>query len=97
MSGRAEASRNLGRKNVWRPVAGNVGVKAVELGQAAAQYDDFRVENVDDLREGSCQTFFIALQGRFARRVAGTGAGGNFLAGQIFAAVPQVIAREAGA
>ena len=53
------------------PQARHVCVKPVDVRQAAAQHDDIRIEDVDDLRQRARQAGFVALQRGFAVGIPG--------------------------
>src|SRR5439155_7277140 len=71
-----------------------VDVKRFDIGQAAAEHDRVRVENIHHMRQRAGEPLFVAPEGRSARRAATSGALDDFVCRQHFACCASMIALE---
>ena len=69
--------KNIG-KNVLTAASRQIVIEPLHFGQATAQHNNLRVENVDNASQCPPEPVFVALQRRFAGRVAGRGVLLNF-------------------
>ena len=73
MLGRQDSGlKNIG-KNVLTAASRQIAIKPLHFGQATAQHNNLRVENVDDAGQRTPEPVFVALQRCFAGHVAGRG------------------------
>jgi len=82
------------RKNVWTATDGQVAVKLLQVRETAAENDDLRIEEIDDTGQRAAEARFVALQRRFAGRIAGAGALVDERRGERFPGMLRVVARQ---
>ena len=64
--------KNIG-KNVLTAASRQIAIEPLHFGQATTQHNNLWVENVDDTSQRPPEPVFVALQRRFAGRIAGRG------------------------
>ena len=82
--------KNIG-KNVLTAAIGQIAIKPLHFGQATAQHNNLRVENVDNASQCPPEPVFVALQRRFAGNITSGGALLDFCNRQVLAGAPEMV------
>src|SRR5574343_102092 len=82
------------REDMGQASLGQVLGQAADVGEAPAQYDDVRINDIDDGSQRTGEALFIALQACFAALVACRCPGDSGGSGEPFPGVSEMVCRE---